>query len=646
MPALQQLSPGVVFQEVDLTTTVPNISTTTGAFVGQFQWGPARWKTLITSEPQLVRTFLKPDSNTYLSFFSVANFLAYGGPCQVVRAVANVANNSTASGSGLLIPNENIYQNTYFGGGGFSAAGQWAGRYPGSISNGLIISLCPSANAFSSNLTTRYVANANTTINSNVITFSANVYGQLQINDLLTVGNQATVLVTNVATNGVLALINNASLITSTLAFAAASRQWQYARFFSGPPTTSGYASKVGGANDQCHVIIVDTQGSFTTTTVSPINIGGANTILEQYSFLSLASDAVNNDGSQAYIPSVIFSKSNYAYWMGWPTAGTNWGNTAAATTFTNVEYPTYSYMSGGQTGSPLDGDLESGWDLFNNPDEVKVSLLITGASDTTVCNYVLTSTVPNRQDCVAFISPQQNDVVNQPGSESTNVLATRNTYPSTTYGFMDSNWKYMYDKYNNVYRWVPLNPDIAGLCAQTDMKKGASWWSPAGYNRGLIKNVTRLAWHPNKAYRDILYSAGVNPALNFAGQGPLLFGDVTMTTQPSAFSRINVRRLFIYLEQTISLAAKYSLFEFNDEFTRSAFLNLVTPTLRQVQGGRGITNFQVVCDTTNNTPVVIQANQFIGDIYIVPNYSINFINLNFVAVGPSVTFNTVIGQF
>jgi phage tail sheath protein FI len=248
--------------------------------------------------------------------------------------------------------------------------------------------------------------------------------------------------------------------------------------------------------------------------------------------------------------------------------------------------------------------------------------------------------------DCVAFLSPPQSAVVNQAGNESANIITWLGSLArSTSYAVVDSGWKYMYDKYNQTYRWIPLNGDIAGLCVYTDSVRDP-WYSPAGFNRGAIKNVVRLAWNPSKTFRDVLYSNGVNPVVTFPGNGTVLFGDKTLQAKPSAFDRINVRRLFIVLEKAISLAAKYSLFEFNDDFTRAQFVAMVTPFLREVQGRRGITDFQVVCDTTNNTGQVIDSNQFVGDIYIKPARSINFIQLNFVAVATGVDFSTIIGKF
>jgi phage tail sheath protein FI len=281
---------------------------------------------------------------------------------------------------------------------------------------------------------------------------------------------------------------------------------------------------------------------------------------------------------------------------------------------------------------------------LFSNKELIDISLVLAGGSSANVQQYIIDNVANSRKDCVAFISPPSSAVVNNAGNEVTSIQSYLTSLArSSSYVVADSGWKYMYDKYNNVYRYVPLNGDIAGLCVNTDTVRDP-WYSPAGFNRGQIKNAIKLAFNPNKTQRDVLYAAGVNPVVSFPGQGIVLFGDKTLQSKPSAFDRINVRRLFIVLEKAISQAAQFSLFEFNDEFTRAQFVALVTPFLRDVQGRRGIYDFRVVCDTTNNTPQVIDSNQFVGDIYIKPARSINFIQLNFVAVGTGVDFTTIVG--
>lgn len=625
-----QVSPGVNVSEYDLTTVVPAVSTTIGAFVGDFVWGPANTVVTIDSEVTLVSRFGKPDSNTYLSFLSAANFLAYGNNLKMVRAVGSSAKNSTADASGLIIENGAVWQNNYASGAG--NVGEWAGRYPGSLGNSLLVSICPSSNAFIQTLPTQF---ANVTAGSPIVSFNASVSSVMANGDLIKVGTNVYAPVTAIAANGLIVQINSGSLITQTGTANVVIRKWGYADAFSSAPGTSSYTALQAGANDEMHIAIVDTTGAFSSA---------ANTIVEIFPFVSKALDAKNNDGTTNYVRDVVENNSRFIHWMKNLAAGTNWGNTAGGSLFTNVDANKYSQLGGGVSQSPTDSNLQFGWDKFNNKDETDISLAISGAASPTIANYLI-ALAESRQDLMVFLSPRQSDVVQQAGNEGTNIASFRNSLSSSSYAVLDSNWKYMLDKYNQVYRWVPMNADVAGLCVKTDNQRDA-WWSPAGFNRGQIKNAIKLAWNPTQANRDDMYKIGINPVVSFPGQGPVLYGDKTLLSKPSAFDRINVRRLFIVLEKSIATAAKYSLFEFNDEFTRAQFVNLVEPFLRDVQGRRGIVDFRVVCDATNNTPAVVQGNRFVGDIYIKPNYSINFIQLNFVAVGSGVDFNTKAGSF
>lgn len=411
---------------------------------------------------------------------------------------------------------------------------------------------------------------------------------------------------------------------------------WTYEDDFTSAPSTSQYVSEKGGSNDELHIVVYDTTGAIS---------GTQNTILEKFGFVSKASDAKNSDGSSNYYKDVVNTRSKWIWWTAHNSDGTNWGNTASGTAFTSMTADDDFTLSGGTDGAPTVGDLQRAYDLFSNPDAINVSLLMTGkTTGATIPNYV-TAIAESRKDCLVFISPDFDDVVDNAGSEATDIVSGRNSITSSSYAVMDSGYKYQYDKYNDTYRWVPLNGDVAGLCVRTDIERDP-WFSPAGVNRGVIKNVVKLAWNPTKAERDELYKKGINPVVSFPGEGTILYGDKTLLSRPSAFDRINVRRLFIVLEKTIARASRSSLFEFNDEFTRAQFVNLVEPYLRDIQGRRGIFDFRVVCDETNNTAEVIDRNEFVGDIYIKPARSINFIQLNFVAVRTGVSFEEVVGQF
>jgi phage tail sheath protein FI len=280
---------------------------------------------------------------------------------------------------------------------------------------------------------------------------------------------------------------------------------------------------------------------------------------------------------------------------------------------------------------------------MFRNSEDIDISLIILGHPlSNALSNYIIDNVAEYRKDVVAFITPQLASVN---AYSAQDIVDSAAALSASSYAVVDSGYKYQYDKYSDVYRWVPLNGDTAGLCARTDDIRDP-WFSPAGYNRGSIKNTVKLALNPNRSERDLLYKNYINPVVTQPGQGTVLFGDKTFLGRPSAFDRINVRRLFIVLEKAIAIAAKSTLFEFNDEFTRAQFRNLVEPFLRDVQGRRGIFDFRVVCDETNNTPEVIDGNRFVGDIYIKPARSINFIQLNFVAVRTGVEFSEIVGQF
>ena len=631
-----QLSPGVNVSEIDLTTIVPSVATSIGGIAGNFNWGPVGEVVTVSSENNLVSRFGEPDNTNYEYWFSAANFLAYSNNLKVVRAAnTSSSNNSTANGTGVLIKNSDDYAanretatNT--------AYGPFAARYAGALGNTLRISMCPSTQAFSANLSVTDSLRANavaascTVINING---TADARANLANNDLISLDGGSTYIR--------VAEVNATAIITATAPGVVTVgtpvlRKWQYADQFGVAPGTSAYVSALNGSGDEMHVIVVDEDGQFSG--------GVANTVLEKYSFVSKASDSTNNDGSTNYYKTVINTQSKYVWWLGHQPGSSNWGTTAVAKTFTNINTPFSASMSDGADGTIGNTEIVAAYNFFSNPDVVDVSLLISGPGNATVGASLITL-AESRKDCMVFLSPLKTNVVNNAGSESTSILTHRAGFTSSSYAFMDSGYKYQYDRYTDVYRWVPLNGDIAGVCARTDQERDP-WYSPGGLNRGIIKNVIKLAFNPTKTERDNLYVQGVNPVVTFQGEGTILFGDKTMLNRPSAFDRINVRRLFIVLEKTIARASRSSLFEFNDQFTRAQFVNLVEPYLRDVQGRRGITDFRVVCDESNNTAEVIDSNRFVGDIYIKPARSVNFIQLNFVAVRTGVSFDEIVGRF
>ena len=421
-------------------------------------------------------------------------------------------------------------------------------------------------------------------------------------------------------------------------------RKWEFWNLINKAPGNSDYLINFGNnsiTNDEVHVVVTDNDGKFT---------GTPGEVLEVYRNLSIATDAKTLDGAGNYFKTVINDTSNYIWSINAPSGITV--NTAINLTSPTLDVTVQDFVLG-QDGQDEDNialsEITGGYDKYQSPETIDVSIILQGKARTfQLANYILDNICFTRKDCVAVVSPERGDVVGNPGNERAAIIDFRDNLRAGydgSYGFLDSGYKYMYDKYNDINRWIPLNGDIAGLMVRTD-RTNAPWFSPAGYNRGHIKNVIKLAYNPKQADRDILYRAGVNPVVTFPGQGTILYGDKTLLAKPSAFDRINVRRLFIVLEKAISKASKYTLFEFNDEFTRLQFKNLVVPYLRDVKGRRGITDFLVVCDSTNNTAEVIDRNEFVGDIYIKPARSINYIQLNFIAVRTGVQFNTIVGQF
>ncbi len=671
-----QVSAGVNVSEIDLTTVVPAVSTTEGALAGVFRWGPVGQRILIESEDELVARFGKPADFNFETFFTGSNFLAYGNKLFNVR----VANTSlTFSGIGVLpgttavagatnsIKNKDDYDSRT----SFDANVAYIAKYPGSLGNSIRVSVCDSPvgysqNVFtlttvtSANLSIPFIVGTNTAIATTGDSANAAAFASAMSNNtILRVGNSAIgfqelKIINNVVVGSAVTLYFSTSYrlsanVTANSVTTANSnatngvkieRNWEFYKNVDSAPTTSQYTADRGGAGDELHVVVVDHLGGIT---------GVPGTILETFPNLSLATDAKTSDGSTLYYKTVINDQSNYV-WTATDRPG-RLSNTAVNFAATGNTYPlNIAFASGtdGESESNVAISVElSGYDLFRSAEQIDVSLILTGKNTraATKSNYIIDNICESRKDCIALISPDKAAVVNNIGEITADLTAFRNNITSTSYAVIDSGYKYMYDKYNDTYRYVPLNGDIGGLIVRTDTVRDP-WFSPAGFNRGVIKNVVKLAYNPSKTDRDILYKAGINPVVTFPGQGTLLYGDKTALTKPSAFDRINVRRLFITLEKAIATASKFTLFEFNDTFTRAQFRNLVEPFLRDVQGRRGIYDYRVICDETNNTGEVIDRNEFVGDIYIKPARSINFIQLNFVAVRTGVEFSEIVGSF
>ena len=574
-----QVSPGINITEQDLTTVVPNVATTIGAMSGGFQWGPVLERTQITTENELVDIFGKPNATTFEWFWTAANYLAYANNLWVVRNVGTNAKNAVV---------------------GDSDAG------------------------------------------TAVLVKSADHYDSITFSDQLFVAKYPGALGNSLTVKAI-----------DTDAWSDATVNADFLANFDRAPGTSTDVATANGsasftANDEMHVLVIDEDGLWT---------GVPGEVLEKHAFVSKASDAKRIDGSSNYVVDVMRNESKYA-WVGLVTKFTenstgsekNAGQPKAGGAFKTFNsataaegVPGGSMTLGVSDDTMTDALLQAGYALYQTPEVVDVSLLLGGASSTTTGRWIIDNVASTRKDCMAFVSPLKASVVNNSGSEVTSLTTDNTALGSSTYAVMDSAWKYQYDRYRDVFMYVPMNADIAGLCARTDFTNDA-WWSPAGISRGAIKNIVKLSWEPTKANRDTMYPLSINPIITETGTGIILFGDKTMQTVPSAFDRINVRRLFIVLEKAISIAAKSMLFEFNDEFTRSQFVNLVTPFLRDVQGRRGITDFKVVADSSNNTGQIIDTNQFVSDIFVKPARSINYIQLNFIAARSDVSFSEIGG--
>ena len=669
-------SPGVHVREIDLTNVVPSVATTIGAIAMPAQKGPVDEITTIGSEEDLVKTFGKPNSSNFEWWFTASSFLQYSDQLKVVRPTSGFLN--AGESSGVLVKNDTVYLDDYWSesGDGQVTSNDWYARSAGTWGNSIGIQVCPSATVYEQHLGSNNLTAAAESAGDTVVAVDdADSSGYaFNVGDLISFssadsssdptafaylsgdeGNEYEV--TAISSNNLTVRLagdpNGAGLQADIADNSYIRRRWAFYNLFDGAPGTSQWATDNGrGSNDEMHVVVYDTTGDITGY---DYNTAGqqTNSVIERYGNLSKCPVAKSPQGDSIYYPDVFFRQSEYVYWGDHIAAGTNWG-TDTTTTYTAVNTVTVVSLTGGTDDySVTAGELMKGYKLFEDTESIDINLVLAGPSsgvaDTTAGmdthGTMITDLCETRKDCVGFISPYRAGVVNVATTiaQTANIIKGFDTLPSSSYIVYDSGYKYIYDKYNDVYRYVPLNGDTAGLCANTD-SVADPWFSPAGYNRGHVRGAIKLAYNPKNSERDQLYRKRINPVVNFPGQGVVLFGDKTALTKPSAFDRINVRRLFLVLEKAISIASKYQLFEFNDEFSRAQFRNMVEPFLRDVQGRRGIFDFKVVCDSTNNTGEVIDRNEFIGDIYVKPARSINFITLNFIAVRTGVAFSEVGG--
>ncbi len=663
------VSPGVHVREIDLTNVVPAVATSIGAIAGAFQKGPVGSVTTITSEEQLVQIFGKPQStgNQFETFFTAANFLQYADNLKVVRAESAIVN--AGANSGILIRDDDHYQASFDAGQG--SHGEWAARTAGTWGNSIGVQICASSTAYEQVLGASYLTVGEDAVGStsiavddvdasgeafnvgDLISFYSDSAGTTAVDEF----NEYEVTAIDTSSNTLTVRLkddpNGAGLQNIIPDNSYIKRRWGFYDLFDAAPGTSDWATANGrGSNDEMHVVIYDTTGDITGF---DNGVAGQRTssAIEVFANMSKNPNAKTAQGSNNYYANVIFVQSQFIYWTDHISAGSNWG-TDTTSTYTDVIPITIDELTGGTDDfSTTAGEVELAYDKFEDTESLDINLVLGGSSsivaDTSTGHdthvTMITALCETRRDCVGFVSPYRSATVGVSLSSTAtqNVVTAFDLCPSSSYMVFDSGYKYMYDKYNDVFRFVPLNGDTAGLCAFTD-QVADSFFSPAGFNRGNVRGAVKLSFNPTKAERDQLYRARINPVTNFPGQGVVLFGDKTALSKPSAFDRINVRRLFLLLEKAIATAAKFQLFEFNDEFTRAQFRNLVEPFLRDIQGRRGITDFSVVADGTNNTGEVIDRNEFVADIFIKPARSINFITLNFIAVRTGVSFTEVGG--
>lgn len=601
------VSPSVKIREVDATASIPPTATGIGAIAGPFHWGPTNERVLVTSESNLVSRFGKPSDFNPETFFTAADFLAYSNALYVVRTSDGgaAANNATMDA--------------------------FVAKYEGTLGNSLEVSYVTNTASYSSQLWAIGGVTAPLTFGSTSISFISGPAIDLKAGDILRLGNttsgfqnipiltidEIVIDVSNSTYN--ITSTSRYNLIDEDMATLSGERLWGYSASVSTGPVV-----------DSFHMVVADKDGEIS---------GVAGTVLEVYEDLSTTVGAKLGDGTSNYYRDVIDARSA-------------WIANDQDTVDTDSDAREYALLINGADGNGESnsnfGAVALGYDLFKNADEVDVSFVMQGkakggADFTGIGNYIIGNVTEYRKDCVAFISPALNDTVGVGNDEDklNNVLGYRASMQASTYSFVDTGYKYRYDKYNDQYRWTPLNGDTAGLAARVD-----PWVSPAGYRRGGVKNVVKLAYNPNKEHRDQLYGKNINSVITQSGSGTILFGDKTgLGIHTSAFNFLNVRRLFITVEKVIASASKFELFELNNESTQARFKNMVEPYLRDIQGKDGIIDFRVVVDATVNTPDIIDAGKFRANIFIKPARSIQEIELTFIATRTGVEFSEIVGQ-
>lgn len=642
------ISPSVEFTETDLTVGLTPVSSTIGAIAGEFEWGPTLDPVQVTNELDLVANFGKPKDSNYGSWYCGYNFLQYSSDLRVVRALTAGMKNAVTTGTAVVVQNLLDWESKYSSGG--TGVGLVAAKWPGARGNNFKFSMADAA-TFSRTLngTVTLTANSNVMVGVGTSFTTDLVPGDILTfvksgSDVLTTGQSILTLTVASITDDLNVTLTSSPGVATT--GATVNARWEYAYLFSNAPLDSDQAFQAGCVGDGLHAVVVDATGQVT---------GTKNAVIEIFTNLSKASNARKFDGSVAYYKNA-FRDSQSIWWMDHPASsqvgatGLEIGSQTAPGSFKMLKKPlTYTLQNGADGAAATDGELMTAFSIYGDAEKYDIRLLISGKVSATVSNYVVQNIATVRRDCVAFVSPNNiadgTPIVGDTSANIDKLIAFRQTLASSSYGFLDSGYKYQYDKYNDQYRYIPLNGDMAGLLARAASQRN-EWASPAGFNRGVIKNVTRLAVNPKKEYRDRLFPMDINSVVLFPNSGPTLFSDKTLYGRPSDFDAINIRMLFILLEKSIATSARYFLFEQNTELTRKLFVSFVTPFLRSVQGQGGISDFEIDVSTTNvNTPDVIQSKTFAANIYIKPVKAIRFIKLNFVATPEGLSFSEITGQ-
>ena len=650
-----QVSPGVVLKERELSNAViTGAIEVTAALASTFTKGPIGEITSITTERELISTFGRPVDANAEDWLVASEFLNYGGRLAVVRAETGVLN--AANGGGVLIANDTAWES------GVGSSKVLAARTAGTHGNSLLVAIvdrgadqiitlsAEPGNPFAPGVPVSFNLDAGGTADG-VLVAKDGTKLTVVLDDpsvLITTADTFNDVGTPIAVTAVADWYTNTQIGSTGLTLGAIAPR----------PGTSSFAAARGLKYDEVHIAIIDTTGDVA---------GAANTVIERLTYLSKLTDAKSDEGASIYYKEVINTESSYIFHGVAPTVteepstaggGVAWGQASSALTSGNAFLLAMS-LETSLTGGADDyaytsGEVGAAYDLFADTETVDVNFVLMGGSMGTETETVakaqkVLSIASGRKDCVAFVSPHKGNQVGTATALTTaqqkvNTINFFNQLASTSYGVFDSGYKYFYDRFNDKYRWLPCNADVAGLCVATSATLD-DWFSPAGLNRGAIRNAIKLAYNPTKADRDELYQVRINPIVTFPGTGTVLFGDKTALASPSAFDRINVRRLFLNIEARVETLAKGVLFELNDTTTRALFSSAVNSYLNEVQARRGVTDFLVVCDESNNTPDVIDRNEFVAELFIKPTRSINYVTITFTATKTGVSFSEVVGR-